>query len=72
MATIIAGVKRLPFNIFKVPFGSTRHPAAGCRGFDERKVRVAGTRSLDPIGLSVVSAQSAAISVLLTTSFVAQ
>ena len=58
IATIIAGVKRLPFNIFRVP-SVIRYPAAGCRGFDEKNVRVAGTRSLDPIGLTWLSAQRA-------------
>ena len=47
MATISAGVKRLPLNIFRV-LSVTRYPAAGCRGFDEKKVRVTAGRSLDP------------------------
>jgi hypothetical protein len=48
MATIIAGVKRLPLNIFRI-LSVTRYPAAGCRGFDALNVRAAGPRSLDPI-----------------------
>src|SRR3954454_15817119 len=47
IATIIDGVKRLPFNIFRV-LSVTRYPAARCRGLDESKVRVTTGRSLDP------------------------
>ena len=58
IATTIAGVKRLPLNIFRV-LSVTRYPAAGCRGFDEKNVRVTEGRSLDPIVLILMSAQSA-------------
>ena len=53
IATIIAGVKRLFFNMLRV-LSVTRYPAAGCRGFDEKNVRAAEARSLDPVESSVV------------------